>query len=263
MRLAPIQIVKGEFGQPDPGDVLITLNIKAADLSYLTSKRYGYQYFSKDEKAIPDPPEGREQTSTAEGDLDTLLEVYDQDDLGEEGNKNIAISVRGEAVKQSVSAAYKMAKLTVPRRFTSMAARIHGFPATNAYLAPYGDVVVVVEPKEVRDHLVVFSGDVKTLGDALLRGQAKQAKAWRIEKQVGTLAKRLSMYRERSKISGRYFEARLSRPLKVTDINKIYIPAHNDDAARAAEKINTLKLQKAKDKKRHQFRQNDRLRTRE
>jgi hypothetical protein len=100
----------------------------------------------------------------------------------------------------------------------------------------------------------VFSGDVKTLGQALSKGQGSHAKVWRIKKSVGALAKQLRRYRERSLIDkctiSRYFEARLTRALKVTDISKIYVPDGKEDAWKMADKINTLKLQKAENRRR-------------
>jgi hypothetical protein len=254
MRCDPITIVRCEFPQPNPGEVVITLNIKATKLNYLTSKKYGYQYFTKDEKALADSPEERHKTSKSEGPLDTLLDACEEEELGEDAKRNIAILLKGENVEKSIRAAYKMAKTRVPKRFTSMAARIHGFPVSNADLAPYGDVVVVVDPKEVRGHLVVFSGDVKTLGDALLKGEGSQAKAWQVMKSVGALAKQLSEYRQDPEVAkraiGRYFEARLRRALKIKDISKIYVPESDEVARKAADKINRLKLQKAGNRRR-------------
>lgn len=254
MRLAPIKIVRGDLEQLNPGEVVITLNIKTTNLDYLTSKTHGYQYFSKDEKALADAAEETYETSNNKDNLDTLLDASEEDELGEDAERNIVESVEGDEVKKSVLAAYKMAGMRVPRRFTSMAERIQGFPASNVDLAPYGDVVVVVDPKQVKNDLVVFSGDVKTLGHALFKGQGSYAKAWRIKNSVGTLANQLRSYREYAQLVkrtvGRYFEARLTRALKVTDISKIYVPDGDKRAWKAADKINTLKLQKAENRSR-------------
>ncbi len=219
-----------------------------------TGRCYGYQYFAKDEKVLPDAPEAGHETSNSEDNLDTLLDACEEAELGEDAKRNITQSVEGEEVEKSVRAAYRMARMKVPRPFTSMAARIHGFPSSNADLTPYGDVVIVVDLKEVRDHLVVFSGDVKTLGRALLGGEGGYAKAWRIRKSIDALEKKLRKYKDRSQIVkhsvGRYFEARLTRALKVTDISKIYVPESEEGAWKAADQINTLKVQKAQNRSR-------------
>jgi hypothetical protein len=255
----PITISTDEFPEPPPGKVVITLNIKASKLHYLTSKDKRYQYFAKDEKAIVDATEEKQETTDSESLGDMLLgsDPSDEEELGEDEKQNIATALEGEDVKKSVRAAYKMANIIrVPKRFTSMAARIQGFPASNSDLAPYGDVVVVVDPKEVRDHLVVFSGDVKTLGDAILRDEGNHAKAWRIKKSPSVLAKQLGTYKQNPKIAGRaigrYFEARLLRALKATDISEIYVPKGDDAAWKAAGEINELRLRRCKQRrKRH------------
>jgi hypothetical protein len=137
-----------------------------------------------------------------------------------------------------------------------MVARIQGFPASNSDLTPYGDVVVVVDHKEVRDHLVVFSGDVKTLGDAIRRDEGDHAESWKIKKSPSVLAKQLMAYRKNPKIAGRaigrYFEARLRRALKATDISEIYVPKGDEAAWKAASEVEELKLLRLKRRrKRH------------
>lgn len=254
-----IKISTDEFPEPAPGKVVITLNMKAGKLHYLTSKEKRYQYFAKDEKAIPDATDEKPETTDSESLGEVLLECdrLDEEELDDNEKQNIAIALEGEDVKKSVRAAYKMAKIIrAPKRFTSMAARIQGFPASNSDLTPYGDVVVVVDPKAVRDHLVVFSGDVKTLGDAILRNEGSHAKAWRIKKSPSVLAKQLRTYRRNPKIAGRaigrYFEARLLRALKATDISEIYVPKGDDAAWKAASEINELKLRRLNQRrKRH------------
>jgi hypothetical protein len=49
-----IKISTDEFRQPAQGKVVITLNIKASKLHYLTSKDNGFRYYTKDEKGMPD-----------------------------------------------------------------------------------------------------------------------------------------------------------------------------------------------------------------
>lgn len=254
-----IKISTDEFPEPAPGDVVITLNIKSSKLHYLTSKEKRYQYFAKDEKAIPDATDEKQETTDSESLGEVLLgsDPSDEEELDEGEKQNIATALEGEDVKKSVRAAYKMARIIrAPKRFTSMAARIQGFPASNSDLTPYGDVVVVVDPKAVRDHLVVFSGDVKTLGDAIRRDEGNHAKAWRIKKSPSVLAKQLGTYKQNPKIAGhaigRYFEARLMRALRPTDILEIYVPKGDEAAWKAADEINELKLRRLKRRrKRH------------
>lgn len=250
-----IKISTDEFPEPAPGTVVITLNIKASKLRYLTSKDKRYQYFAKDEKAIPDATDEKQETTNSEDLGEVLLESDDMDEEepDDDEKQNIAIALEGEVVKKSVRAAYKMAKIRATKRFTSMAARIQGFPASDSDLTPYGDVVVVVDPKAVRDHLVVFSGDVKTLGDAIRRDGGNHAKAWRIKKSPSVLAKQLGTYKQNPKIAGhaigRYFEARLMRALKPTDILEIYVPKGDEAAWKAANEINELKLRRLKQRR--------------
>jgi hypothetical protein len=62
----PITISTDEFPEPPSGKVVITLNIKASKLHYLTSKDKRYQYFAKDEKAIPEATDEKQETTNSE-----------------------------------------------------------------------------------------------------------------------------------------------------------------------------------------------------
>ena len=248
MKHTPIRIMRGEFPKPALGKLVITINIKTANLHNLTSKDKGYRYCSKDEKVIPDATEDAQKTPNSE-DIEKELDRSEDEELDANEQLNIATISQGEDVKKSIRAAYKMAGIRSPKKFTSMAARIQNVPVNNSDLAPYGEVVLVVDPREVREHLVVFSGDAKTLGDALLRGKGSHAKAW-IRKSASVLAKQLRTYRQnRGRAIGRYFEARLLRALKVTDISEIYVPEDNDAAWEAANDIKELKLRKAENRR--------------
>ena len=70
-----INISTDDFPQPMRGRVLITLNIKASKLHYFTSKDKSYQYFAKDEKAIPDATDEKRETTNSEDFGEVLLGV--------------------------------------------------------------------------------------------------------------------------------------------------------------------------------------------
>ena len=50
----------------DPRGRSIALNIKAGKLHYLTSRDKRYQYFAKDEKAIPEATDEKQETTNSE-----------------------------------------------------------------------------------------------------------------------------------------------------------------------------------------------------
>src|SRR5208282_3925000 len=103
-----ITISTDEFPEPPPGEVVITLNIKASKLHCLTSKDRGFQYFAKDEKAIPDATDEKPETTDSESLEEVLLgsDPSDEEELDEDEKQNIAIALEGENVKKSVRAAY-------------------------------------------------------------------------------------------------------------------------------------------------------------
>jgi hypothetical protein len=227
-----IKILIQEFPQPAEGKVVITLNIKSNRLHYLASREKGCRYFSTDKAATEKAPKPHDSE-----DIEELLDGIAEQEF-EEDASNIVASLADEDVKKNVRAAYKIAGIKVPKQFVSMAARIRGFPKNNSVLSPYGDVVLVVDHQSVIKRLTVFSGDVKTLGDALNKGS--NGEHWRGE-SPRVLAGELRAYSERQAVTGGYFEARLTRSLKATDVLEIYLPEHNEEMLKGATAIKALK----------------------
>jgi hypothetical protein len=84
---------------------------------------------------------------------------------------------------------------------------------------------------------------MKTLGDALVNDRGAAAKYWRGE-SPHVLARELRMYSESRVVMGGYFQGRLTRSLKATDVVAIYVPEGNEEALKTATAIKEFKQPK-------------------
>lgn len=191
-KMCTIKVAIGEkLLDPPEGEVVFTLNVKSGDLKYLTGTQYGRQFFLTSEKP------------------------------------------------EDMRPAYSLAGVqTVPEQVTSLAARVRGMfrNRETVNLRAYGNVILVVSSGAVIDNVVVFSADAKNL--SLAAGSNRESFV-AIPGSDPDLARRLNELKQNSsampqkspRLRGLYFEARLLRALRPTDIQAIYLLASADPKA--------------------------------
>ncbi len=145
---------------------------------------------------------------------------------------------------------YHHFKIEQPEKFCSLACRTKKAPGSSALFA-YGDVVLVIKVEEVSHNVVLFNGDVKDLirkidSDEDIEKYVEVMKDISSKSIVGTLEELKSRQRPNSSVTqkrliGQYFEARLLRPLKITDLNgEIYIPSNSKSCSEVVKMVNQL-----------------------
>lgn len=189
------------------GELRITTNIKQSDSCYFTEARYGCKWVSSDEDVLP-----------------------------------------GETAMENVSAVYAAAGLAEPVEFASLAVRTCRHDARNCNA--YGPIILVVDADSIKDELLIFNGDVKNLG-AKLQGEDRSRHSEWVE--IHTLSESVSEIisafgrlvqnarnAEKPRLVGSYFEARLQRALRPTDIKSIYVPENDRVAMECAQAISRV-----------------------
>lgn len=175
--------------KPDSGEVLLTINMKVEDLEYLMEEKYGEEFYANDESAIPDD----------------------------------------DAI-QNIQYLYSIIGIEPPSKFTSLAIRTD---FNNARCCEcYGPIVLYINKDEVSDDIIVFSGDVQELAHRILKED--NPRNWVEIHKLNEVDLYNSLQKifengqpEKSRfprIVGGYFEARLHRTLRYTDIEEILIP---------------------------------------
>jgi hypothetical protein len=180
--------------RPDSGEVLLTINMKDEDLEYLIEKKYGEEFFAKDESALPD---------------DNAI--------------------------QNIQKLYGIIGIDLPDKFTSLAIRTDFNNA--CWCECYGPIVLYINKDEVSDDIIIFNGDVQELAHKILT--VANPRDWvKIHKlkEVNLYNSLKEIYENGQpennrlpRIVGGYFEARLHRALKYTDIDEILIPRNRGD----------------------------------
>jgi hypothetical protein len=150
------------------------------------------------------------------------------------GNEFYVTNEKNEDVKL----AYSLAGVDRPAFTTSLAARIRGMfrSRNNSILESYGDVVLVINRQVVSEDIVVFSSDAKNLSSA---AKSDRSNFRAFKGSNSKLAEHLRELKENGRSSasksprlmGLYFEARLLRALRPTDIEAIYLPIAADAIA--------------------------------
>ena len=139
---------------------------------------------------------------------------------------------------EDVDLAYSIAGVAPPSVAASLAARVRGMfrRSDKSNLESYGDVVLLISPQAVADDIVVFNSDAKNLS-SLAKSEPENVR-W-FSGRDSKLAEQLHELKENSRtipsksprLHGLYFEARLLRALKPTDIEAIYLPNTADTTA--------------------------------
>lgn len=149
-----------------------------------------------------------------------------------------------EQVARQVEAIYRTINRPPPDEMVSLAARLPAIP-DKGLLEAYGDIVLLVDWREIAPDLVIFNGDVKNLGAKLVEVEGARdpgtgsywlryitLKGIDLASEIGAAAEELSDLRAKSRnpkavpprLLGQYFEARLFRALRPMDIAKVFVP---------------------------------------
>ncbi|MDT3700140.1 MAG: hypothetical protein RO469_12015 [Thermincola sp.] len=171
------------------GEVLLTVNMKVKDIDYLIEEKYGREFFAKDVQALAD-----------------------------------------DNVKENIPNLYSIIGRDVPRKFACLSVRTDFNTADSCNC--YGPIVLKVNKDAILSDTIIFNGDVQNIAYKL--SQVDNPSEW---VEIHTLGEP-DLYNSLKRISengqpengrlpriiGIYFEARLHRALKITDIEEILIP---------------------------------------
>lgn len=177
----------------------------------------------------PNPPEGSFEVRRY---CETKDLKYLENPDGELWSKDEPAS-SSESTEQNVSCIYDLAGVPKPDRFASLALVIAATPRAHGVLQLFGAHLLILRPETTLKDLFVLNGDVKNLGKYLQDGADRsQIKIWRGESlslnELGTCAGMKSMTPAGPRLHGQYFEGRLLRAIRPTDIAKIYIQYSDD-----------------------------------
>jgi hypothetical protein len=149
-----------------------------------------------------------------------------------------------EQVAKQVEAIYRSINRPRPDEMVSLAARLPAIP-DKSLLEAYGNIVLLMDWREIAPDLVIFNGDVKNLGAKLIEVggvrdhgtgsiwlRSVTLKGIDLTSEIDAAAEELSDLRAKSrdpkavppKLLGKYFEARLFRALRPMDIAKVFVP---------------------------------------
>lgn len=217
-----MDIVDRPFAKTDIVSLALTLNIRRCGLECLTSETEGQVFRSQDQPAGDETP---------------------------------------AQVKQQIDAVYNRINRRPTGHMASLAARRpQSFRSDNNLLSSYGDIVLLIDWEEVAPDIVVFNGDVKNLGAMLIAplgsgegrndllisfGFDAKHRTEQIESTCTALdelwARTTKIDATPPRIFGKYCEARLFRPLRPTDISKVFIPGTGSSERNLVEKLGRLK----------------------
>jgi hypothetical protein len=220
-----IEIVNRPLNAVDVAKLSITLNIRRAGFECLTDEKCGTKFRSKDVTA---PGETEEQ------------------------------------VEKQIEAVYRGINRPRPDEMASLATRFTAsYKSDNGLLGRYGDIVLLMDWREIAADLVIFNGDVKNVGAKLVRDEGCKDSGpggdWLryftlpridLESEISSAAEQLSDLLAKSRIPsavpprliGKYFEARLFRALRPTDIAKVFVPDVASSEFGLVTKLKDLKM---------------------
>ncbi len=195
-------LVQSSFPNRLPrGALALTRNIRADDLAYFTVDAAGRCSFSRDQDVLS-----------------------------------------GENARANVRRAYEAIGAVSPERFVSLALRT-GDEGTSlsTTLRAYGTVVLEIDLDRVAPDLVIFNGDVKDLGHKIYtEGDATWVVRipWNNDHAVVARCLTELIVNDRTGVRprrvGRYFEARLPRPLVLADVLRIHVDPRDEVAVKSA-----------------------------
>lgn len=146
-----------------------------------------------------------------------------------------------ETAKANILRLWKILGLTQPPiRSKSIAVRVAETKTDGQGLSCYGTVVLVLDINKIADETYIINGDFKSVGYKLQTNTITDEDVLCVKPLENQLAKLLNQYAynnckgQSPRLFGTYFEARVTRGLRISDVAKIYVPKDEEAALRKA-----------------------------